>query len=166
MNALTIGQHFATGFKARSYAQQVCHSQQLRSRGWSLQEQRQHDLLVCKCSGKRRNTHHLPAVIGTQGEVAVSTSSRSTKRPLSMPLESKATMVALVRDSSATLTQVAGMVNFTYGTHILGGDVYNRTYDHHEETRTSCAKYLESLQDGLVYRSHSNVNLARLQRVA
>ncbi|KAJ8098294.1 hypothetical protein POJ06DRAFT_259068 [Lipomyces tetrasporus] len=88
MNALTIGQHFATGFKARSYAQQVCHSQQLRSKGWSLQEQRQHDLLVCKCSGKRRNTRHLPAVIGTQGEVAVSTSSRSTKRPLSMPLES------------------------------------------------------------------------------
>ncbi|KAK9386073.1 hypothetical protein V1515DRAFT_581377 [Lipomyces mesembrius] len=32
----------------------------------------------------------------------------------------------------ATLTQIAGMVNVTYGTHILARDVYNRTYDHHE----------------------------------
>ncbi|KAK9250416.1 hypothetical protein V1507DRAFT_467623 [Lipomyces tetrasporus] len=53
--------------------------------------------------------------------------------------EAKQAVLALVRDSSATHTQIADMVNVTHGTHLLTRDVYNRTYNHKEETETSSA---------------------------
>ncbi|KAK9319963.1 hypothetical protein V1517DRAFT_376061 [Lipomyces orientalis] len=180
--ALTIGQHFATGFKARSYVQQYA----IRN-----------NFAVKDVRARTRNTPHLPAAVGTQGEVRVTrlrearvTRLREARSVLSqcpwrvrfkkqlddkwvttelinehpghqlegvnpyaypenrsLSEEAKQAMFALVRDSRATLTQVARMVNVTYGTHILARDVYNRTYDHHEEKRTSCAKYLESLRE-------------------
>ncbi|ODQ73304.1 hypothetical protein LIPSTDRAFT_71685 [Lipomyces starkeyi NRRL Y-11557] len=67
--------------------------------------------------------------------------------------ETKQAVLALVKDSSATNAQIADMVNAAYGTHILARDVYNRTYNHKEESGTSCARYIETLRkDRMVYR--------------
>ncbi|KAK9384494.1 hypothetical protein V1515DRAFT_624288 [Lipomyces mesembrius] len=127
--APTIGQHFATGFKTRSYVQQYAIRNNLAVKDGRVKNKDPTILLVCKCSGKSR-TGHLQAVVGTQGEVTV-TRLREARSVLSqMPLEShlghqlegvnpyaspenrplseeaKQAMFALVRDSSATLKQV------------------------------------------------------------
>ncbi|KAK9321809.1 hypothetical protein V1517DRAFT_325444 [Lipomyces orientalis] len=69
--ALTIGQHFATGFMARSYVQQYAMPNNFAVKDVRVKNKDNTILPVCKCSGKTRNTRHLPAAVGTQGEVGV-----------------------------------------------------------------------------------------------
>ncbi|KAK9482978.1 hypothetical protein V1527DRAFT_414303, partial [Lipomyces starkeyi] len=151
-------------------------------------------LIVCKCSGKARNSRNLPEVVGTREENGM-TRHQETRSILShcpwrvrfkkqlddqcviteliderqghqlqginpyayaenrsMNEEAKQAVLALVKDSSATNAQIAGMVNAAYGMHILARDVYNQTYNHKEGSGTSCARYMETLRKAAVYR--------------
>ncbi|KAK9342061.1 hypothetical protein V1522DRAFT_373730, partial [Lipomyces starkeyi] len=68
---LIIGQHFATVFETRSYVEQYAARNSFAVKDGRVKNKYNAILLVCKCSGKTRNTRHLPAVVGTLGEVGV-----------------------------------------------------------------------------------------------
>ncbi|KAK9328775.1 hypothetical protein V1520DRAFT_370961 [Lipomyces starkeyi] len=172
VSVLAIGQQFANDCKAGSYVQQYAISNHFAVKNGWVKNKNNTFLLVCKCSGKVRNTRNLPAVVGTHGEndkTRIQEARMGNHRVRGHQLEginpfayaenrslseqSKQAMVALVRDSSATHAQIADMVNVTYGTQILARDVYNRTYNHNEEKGKSTARYIETLgKEGMVYR--------------
>ncbi|KAK9350316.1 hypothetical protein V1523DRAFT_458276 [Lipomyces doorenjongii] len=137
VNVLAIGRRCTTGCKARIYVQQYAISN--------------------NSHGKVRNTRNLPAVVGKRGDNGMTRhqEARSILSHCSWRLideyqghqpeginpyayaesrslneEAKQAMLALVKDSSATDTQIADM-----------------------EKGTSCARYIETLRkDGMVYR--------------
>ncbi|KAK9327607.1 hypothetical protein V1520DRAFT_387338 [Lipomyces starkeyi] len=189
VNVLAIGQSFTNDYKARSYVQKHAIDNNFAVKNEWVKNKANTFLLVCKCSGKARNSRNLPAVVGTRGENGMTRQQEARsilshcpwrvrfKKQLddqfdehqghqlqginpyayaenrSMNEEAKQAVLALVKDSSATNAQIADIVNAAYGTHILARDVYNRTYNHKEESGTSCARYIETLRkDGMVYR--------------
>ncbi|KAK9385069.1 hypothetical protein V1515DRAFT_640803 [Lipomyces mesembrius] len=145
VNVLTIGRRFRNDCKARSYVQPYA----------------VYNNFAVKMVP---NTRNLPAVVGTRGDNGMtrhqegrSILSHCPWRVIdehqghqfeginpyayaenrSLHEEAKQAVLALVRDSSATHTQIADMVNVTYGTHILARDVGKGT---------SCARYIETLR--------------------
>ncbi|KAK9368216.1 hypothetical protein V1509DRAFT_624597, partial [Lipomyces kononenkoae] len=61
-------------------------------------------------------------------------------------------MFDLVQHSSASFSTIASVLNSTYRLSLLARDVYNRTYDHARESKSSSARFIETLRDeGYIY---------------